>query len=108
MVMVRRGTEANTGVSSLIGKTIDSAFFRRRSDERFIFSRGPKAIGDYGERVTKRFLVAQGITPRKSFPYFNRAGLLHTADSYDPKARTIFEVKTGRFRLGSYQEFRIE
>lgn len=69
---------------------------------------GPKAIGNHVEWVAENFLRAHGIAPIAQYPYRDERGLSHFADFYDSRPRTAYEVKTGRSRASSRNDFRVE
>ncbi len=95
-------------IMQFVGKTVDSSTFRLRHYERDISARGPKAIGNYGEGVAENFLRAHGILPAAQYPYRDERGLPHLVDFYDCQPRIAYEVKTGRFRSSSRNDFRVK
>lgn len=78
---------------------IDSSAYRLARNEEDISAMGGKATGDYGEGVAENYLNSRRIRVHRQV-WFKGANGKFRADLFDPKTRTIYEVKTGRFEYG--------
>lgn len=77
---------------------VDSSPYRLIRNEEDIAALGAKALGGYGEGVAENYLNAIGVKTQRQVKFEGPKGIFR-ADLFDPKKRTIYEVKTGRFEL---------